>query len=196
MGGQIEDMEGLLAFPVRSPERPGLEIRVNFGMFAGREATAAEMQELGTALLAAIDNADLSAETHFEIGPDTEAEVHQVRIEVPAESLPADDFRDRRARRPADRDRGALGARLHRRAARRGQRAVTAPAAASHCALFAARRAYALSGCGERPPCPGGAQREARHRAPHLLRLADDLVERVREPVDVVLGERRAAAGP
>jgi hypothetical protein len=92
VGGQIEDMEGLLAFPVLSPEGPGLEIRVNFGMFAGREATAAEMQELGTALLTAIDNADLSAETHFEIGPDTEADVHQVRIGVPAESLPADDF--------------------------------------------------------------------------------------------------------
>ena len=92
MGGQREDMEGLLAFPVLSPEGPGLEIRVNFGMFAGREATAAEMQELGTALLAEIDNADLSAETHFEIGPHTEADVHQVRIGVPAESLPVGDF--------------------------------------------------------------------------------------------------------
>ncbi len=86
-------MDGLLAFPVRSPEPPGLEIRVNFGMIAGREATAAEIQELGAALLPEIGNAEISAETRFEIGPDSEADVHQVRIEIPAEYLPADDFR-------------------------------------------------------------------------------------------------------
>lgn len=83
---------GLLAFPVRRPESPGLEIRVNFGMFAGREATSAEIQALGAALLPEIGNAEISAETRYEIGPDSEADVHQVRIEVPAESLPMDDF--------------------------------------------------------------------------------------------------------
>ena len=85
-------MSGLLAFPVRTPEPPGLEVRVNFGMFAGREATAAEIQELGAALLPEIGNAEISAETRFEIGPDSEADVHQVRIEVPQTSLPVDDF--------------------------------------------------------------------------------------------------------
>ena len=85
-------MDGLLAFPVRRPEPPGLEIRVNFGMFAGREATSAEIQELGAALLPEIGNAEISAENRYEIGPDTEADIHQVRIEVPADSLPADDF--------------------------------------------------------------------------------------------------------
>src|SRR3954447_563485 len=92
MGGQDNDVDGLLAFPVRRPEPPGLEIRVNFGMFAGREATAAEIQELGTALLPEIGNVEISAENRYEIGPDTEADVHQVRIEVPGESLPVDDF--------------------------------------------------------------------------------------------------------
>jgi hypothetical protein len=85
-------MNSLLVFPVRTPEPPGLEVRVNFGMFAGREATAAEIQELGAALLPEIGNAEISAETRFEIGPDTEADVHQVRIEVPQEALPVDDF--------------------------------------------------------------------------------------------------------
>ena len=82
----------MLAFPVRRPEPPGLEIRVNFGVFAGREATAAEIQELGAALLPEIGHAEITAETRFEIGPESEADVHQVRIEVPGESLPDDDF--------------------------------------------------------------------------------------------------------
>ena len=85
-------MSSLLAFPVRSPETPGLEIRVNFGIFAGREATSAEIEELGTALLPEIGNAEISSENRYEIGPESEAEVHQVRIEVPNDKLPVDDY--------------------------------------------------------------------------------------------------------
>jgi len=85
-------MSSLLAFPVRSPEQPGLEIRVNFGMFAGREATSAEIEELGAALVPEIGNAEIASENRYEIGPDTEAEVHQVRIGVPNDLLPVDDF--------------------------------------------------------------------------------------------------------
>jgi hypothetical protein len=81
-----------LVFPVRSPEAPGLEIRVNFGMFAGREVTAAEIQQLGAELLPEIGEAEIVAEQRFEIGPGSEADVHQVRIEVPLAALPASDF--------------------------------------------------------------------------------------------------------
>lgn len=91
-GHGSREVDTLLVFPVRTPEQPGLEIRVNFGIFAGREATAAEIQELGAALLPEVGNAEISAENRFEIGPETEADVHQVRIEVPQESLPVDDF--------------------------------------------------------------------------------------------------------
>ncbi len=86
------DVSSLLAFPVRSPAQPGLEIRVNFGMFAGREATSAEIEELGAALLPEIGTAQISSENRYEIGPDSEAEVHQVRIGVPNEKLPQEDF--------------------------------------------------------------------------------------------------------
>jgi hypothetical protein len=93
MAGQgFRDVDAILAFPVRQPEGPGLEIRVNFGMFAGREATAAEIQDLGAALLPEIGNAEIAAETRFEIGPLSEADVHQVRIEIPQDALPVDDF--------------------------------------------------------------------------------------------------------
>jgi hypothetical protein len=85
-------MSSLLAFPVRAPEAPGLEIRVNFGIFAGREATSAEIEELGSSLLPEIGIAEISSENRYEFSPESEAEVHQVRIEVPAEVLPVDDF--------------------------------------------------------------------------------------------------------
>jgi hypothetical protein len=85
-------MSSLLAFPVRSPEQPGLEIRVNFGMFAGREATSAEIEELGAALVPEIGTAEISSENRYEISAESEAEVHQVRIGVPNELLPVDDF--------------------------------------------------------------------------------------------------------
>jgi hypothetical protein len=91
-GHGSRDVDTILAFPVRQPEAPGLEIRVNFGMFAGREATAAEIQDLGAALLPEIGNAEIAAETRFEIGPISEADVHQVRIQVPQEALPEGDF--------------------------------------------------------------------------------------------------------
>lgn len=85
-------MERLLAFAVRAPEPPGLEVRVNFGIFAGRQATAAEVQELGALLLPEIGSVEISAETRYEIGPDSTADVHQVRIEVPQRALPASEF--------------------------------------------------------------------------------------------------------
>src|ERR671934_173124 len=39
-------MEPELAFVTRTHDVPGLEIRVNFGVFAGRDATPAELQLL------------------------------------------------------------------------------------------------------------------------------------------------------
>ena len=93
MAGQgLRDVDDILAFSVRTPEPPGLEIRVNFGMFAGREVTAAEVLELGAALLPEIGHAEISAETRYEIGPDSQADVHQVRIAIPQAALPVDDY--------------------------------------------------------------------------------------------------------
>jgi hypothetical protein len=61
-------MSSLLAFPVRSPEQPGLEIRVNFGIFAGREAT--QRRSRSSATLSARDrDAGISSENRYEIGP-------------------------------------------------------------------------------------------------------------------------------
>jgi hypothetical protein len=64
------------------------DIRVNFGMYAGREATPAEIDELATQLLEKVGAVSIVSEERHEIDTHSEAAVHQVRIEVPADSLP------------------------------------------------------------------------------------------------------------
>ena len=56
------------------------EIRVNFGVFAGREVTAAEIEELARELRARVHEFEVIAENRFEFG-DVEAAVHLVRVE-------------------------------------------------------------------------------------------------------------------
>ena len=83
--------EPQLAFYHRLPEPPGLEVRVNFGIFAGRAATAAEIDELAQALLTKVGEISIVAEDRHEIGEDSEALLHQVRIDVDPEYIPADE---------------------------------------------------------------------------------------------------------
>jgi hypothetical protein len=85
------DTEPQLAFYRRSPEPPGLEIRVNFGIFAGRPATAAEIDGLAQALLSKVGEVSIVAEERHEIGGDSEASLHQVRVEVDPEYIPEDE---------------------------------------------------------------------------------------------------------
>jgi hypothetical protein len=54
---------------------------VNFGVFAGREATAAEVEELARELRTRVDHFSVVAEQHFEFGVG-EASVHLVRIDL------------------------------------------------------------------------------------------------------------------
>ena len=81
----------VIAFATRTFEPPGLEIRVNFGVFAGREATPAEIDLLAAALMEKVTEVAIVAEGRHEIGPHSEAALHQVRIEVTGADLPADD---------------------------------------------------------------------------------------------------------
>ncbi|TML44528.1 MAG: hypothetical protein E6G19_08470 [Actinobacteria bacterium] len=85
------DKDPQLAFYHRLPEPPGLEVRVNFGIFAGRPATAAEIEELAQALLTKVGEISIVAEERHEIGEGSEASLHQVRIDVDPEYLPEDE---------------------------------------------------------------------------------------------------------
>lgn len=83
--------EPALAFCAREPESPGLEVRINFGVFAGRDATPAEIDELGQALLPVIGEVAVVAEQRRELTEDVEVAVHQVKVEVAEEQLPDDE---------------------------------------------------------------------------------------------------------
>ena len=80
--------EPVLAFATRTAEPPGLEIRVNFGVFAGREATDAEVDDLAGELLHLVRHASVVSVRRHEVEAGSEAAVHQVKVGVdPADAL-------------------------------------------------------------------------------------------------------------
>ena len=81
--------EPALAFATRTYEPPALEIRVNFGLFAGREATPAEIETLGAELQDRVTELTIVAEERHELSAHSEASIHQVRIEFSGKELPS-----------------------------------------------------------------------------------------------------------
>jgi len=74
--------EPALAFVAERTTATATEIRVNFGVFAGREVTSAEIEDLARELHARIDQFSIVAEHRYEFAGDVEASVHIVRIEL------------------------------------------------------------------------------------------------------------------
>jgi excinuclease UvrABC helicase subunit UvrB len=64
------------------------DIRVNFGMFAGRDATQAEIDELANALLEEVDAITIVAEQRTVADREMEASIHQIRVELDEEADP------------------------------------------------------------------------------------------------------------
>jgi hypothetical protein len=81
--------EPAISLLVRDHDDPGIEIRVNFGVFAGRHATPAEIDELAMVLRDFLPSFAILAEERHEFGGDVEASVHQVVVEVPQENVGA-----------------------------------------------------------------------------------------------------------
>jgi hypothetical protein len=79
-----------VAFCVRQHEEPALEVRVNFGMFAGRTATPAEIDDLARSLHDEVESFAIVAEERHEFGGVVEASLHQVVIEVEREHAGGD----------------------------------------------------------------------------------------------------------
>ena len=77
----MRDLDNVLAFAT-SPDTPPLEVRVNFGMFAGREATPAEIDELAHQLLPEVGNVSIVREERHEISDHSEGAIQQVRVEL------------------------------------------------------------------------------------------------------------------
>ena len=77
--------EPAIALRMREHEEPAVEVRVNFGVFAGRQATPAEIDDLALALHHLLPSFAIVAEDRHEFGDAVEASVHQVVVEVPHE---------------------------------------------------------------------------------------------------------------
>ena len=86
--GERVASDALIAFESRY-DPTGLELRVNFGILTGREATPAELDALAEELRPLVDAVSIVAEHRHEVAGDVEGSVHQVRIEVDGELLPA-----------------------------------------------------------------------------------------------------------
>src|SRR5438034_3882068 len=88
-------VENVIAFAIEQ-EPAGLEIRINFGVFAGRDATSAELEELGKLLVPEAGQVTIVSEERHDISGDSEIVLHQVRVAVPPEKVP-DDPRERKS---------------------------------------------------------------------------------------------------
>lgn len=62
------------------------ELRINFGVFAGRSATPAELDQLARMLLPELGDVTIVAEDRRELSGGTETSLHQVRVELPDET--------------------------------------------------------------------------------------------------------------
>jgi hypothetical protein len=83
-----------VAFAVARTSPPAVEIRINFGILAGREATPAEIDTLGRTLLEIVPDVSIVAEQHYEIGHGHEAVVHLVKIELDEGEEPSEELQE------------------------------------------------------------------------------------------------------
>jgi hypothetical protein len=84
------DAQSSLAFMGTPEEPPAIEIRVNFGVFAGRSVMLAEIDRLAAWLLDEVEAVTVIAEDRHQIGRTGEGTVHQVRIEVAETNVPGE----------------------------------------------------------------------------------------------------------
>jgi hypothetical protein len=82
-------IERAIAF-VTQDDPPGLEIRINFGVFAGHDATTAELEELGKLLVPEAGEVSIVGEERHDLAEDVAVVLHQVRVAVPPEQVPGD----------------------------------------------------------------------------------------------------------
>lgn len=82
MGAERSLISDAIAFCVRDPDTASAEVRVNFGVFAGRNATQAEIDDFARALQNEVETFAIVAEERHEFGDASEASVRQIVIEL------------------------------------------------------------------------------------------------------------------
>jgi hypothetical protein len=81
--------DAAIAF-LSEPDEAPLEVRINFGIFAGRHATPAEIDALARTLLPVLEEVTIVAEERHEITQSSEVSVSSVRVELPEDMSVAD----------------------------------------------------------------------------------------------------------
>jgi hypothetical protein len=85
----VENFDPVLAFIAEPPEAPEREVRVNFGVFAGRAVTPAEIDDLAKLLIPEFGQVSIMSEERHELSDQSEVTVQQVVIGLP-ENVNAD----------------------------------------------------------------------------------------------------------
>jgi hypothetical protein len=65
-----------------------IEIRVNFGLFAGRDVTQREIDRLAIWLLDEVDSLTIVSEQRHQIGRTGGGSIHQIRVEIAKQDVP------------------------------------------------------------------------------------------------------------
>lgn len=79
----VENIDRILAFVAEPDGSPHRHVLVNFGVFAGRSVTPAEIDELAKLLIPEFDHVSIVSEERHELSNHSEVSVQQVRIELP-----------------------------------------------------------------------------------------------------------------
>lgn len=79
----MENIDHILAFVTEPEDSPHRHVVVNFGVFAGRAVTPAEIDELAKVLIPEFDHVSIISEERHELSNQSEVSVQQVRIELP-----------------------------------------------------------------------------------------------------------------
>jgi hypothetical protein len=83
-------MKEAIAFRGGDREALAFEVRINFGVFAGRNATQAEIDDLAGGLQEVVASFAIVAEERHEFANDVEASARQIVIEVAPEYAGSD----------------------------------------------------------------------------------------------------------
>jgi hypothetical protein len=95
MGAKRGLSDPALAFRTDGGDGVACAVRVNFGLYAGRNATQAEIEDLARSLNRMVDSFAIVAEERHEFGGSIEATVRQTVIEIEDEGLLDDELCDR-----------------------------------------------------------------------------------------------------
>jgi phage tail protein X len=79
----VENLDHILAFVTEADDSPHRHVLVNFGVFAGRAVTPAEIDELAKLLIPEFGHVSIVSEERHELSEQSEVSVQQVRIELP-----------------------------------------------------------------------------------------------------------------